>query len=241
MRKLVMAVVGLIAVCSLSFAQEKTEGAKPVPQPPKHSATKTLNNVVKMDAAGTRTALCLCGKEFTVTDKSPNFDQRGTHYYLCSDECKGKTGSATKEELTKMVGDWKNSSKAYKTPENTVKKDGKKWATCACGKEFEVGASSEFIKENGVKMYLCSDDCMKAMTGMGEQERMTKELALLKPAEIKPELGKPIEVKAPETKATEMKPQEVKPTEKPMEKPTEPKPPEPKPTVPKPNPQGGPK
>jgi hypothetical protein len=146
----------------------------------KSGQTEVLNNIIKMDAAGARTALCCCGAEFTVTDNSPTIDHGGTTFYLCGDGCKQMADKATAAENAKTMKAWHKKFRAVKLVTNSYQQDGKEMATCLCGKTLTVTRSTPYVTENGVKMYLCSDACSSALHGMSADARMAKELDVIK-------------------------------------------------------------
>jgi hypothetical protein len=185
MRKIMFSLLAVAALCSLALAQEGTATTAEVHKAHK-AANKPLNNVVKMDADGKRSALCCCGAEFTVTDKAPTMDHDGTLFYLCGDGCKEMAMKSTKAETAKTMADWRKKYKTYKLTDNTFLKDGKTWAKCGCGKEFEVTAESPRVTENGVTNYCCSKECHDSFASLSDKDRMTKEVAMLKPVAVQP-------------------------------------------------------
>jgi hypothetical protein len=180
MRKIMMSLLAVAALCSLALAEEGTATA--VHKSAHKMVNKSLNNVVKMNADGKREALCCCGAEFTVTDNAPTMDHDGTLFYMCGEGCKQMALKATKAETAKTMADWRKKYKTYKLADNTFQKDGKTWAKCGCGKEFEVTADSPRVTENGETNYCCSKECHDSFAALSDKDRLTKEVAMLKPA-----------------------------------------------------------
>lgn len=186
MRKAFVVVLGIALLCSLSFAGEG-KGAQAAEA--KHHAHKTmkadypLNNVITMDAAGARTARCMCGKEFQVSKDSPTVMRGEGTYYCCSTGCHEMYMKSDKVAQTKIFTDFWPTYPYDKMATNTMMKDGKNMATCLCGKEFEVIKTTPKVTENGMTMYLCSDACNTALHGMSATDRMGKEVAILKAKE----------------------------------------------------------
>jgi hypothetical protein len=187
MYRWMLVLVAAVAITGLAAADEAAPAAASAGQEAhggmsKHAAKESaiLNNVVKMDAAGSRTALCCCGAEFTVTANAPTMTHGGTLFYLCGDGCKQTAEKATPAEGAKVMKAWHKKYTGYKLPDNTTMKDGRKMATCLCGKTFAVTSSSHFIIENGIKTYLCSEACNTALHGTSAEDRLAKEMAELK-------------------------------------------------------------
>ena len=143
---------------------------------------KPLNNVVKMDAAGKRTALCCCGYEFTVTDNAPTLDHDGILFYMCGEGCKEMAMKATPDESAKTMEAWWKKYDGVKLADNTYAKDGKTMATCACGANFTVTDKTPYLAENGLKLYLCGEGCAEHFRAMTATERLTPERKFVKPA-----------------------------------------------------------
>jgi len=140
-----------------------------------HGERHVLNNVVRMTADGKMTALCCCGKEFTVADNSPTMKHGDATFYLCSDACKAKMDKATPTQVDQTMSTWHRKYKGMKLTSNAVTKDGRKVATCLCGKTFNVTKATESISENGVVVYVCSDACAANMHNMSPADRLAKE------------------------------------------------------------------
>ena len=189
MRKVLVVILGIVVLCSLSFAGD-TQSAQATSAAPAHTGVhKTmkgdhpLNNVIVMDASGTRSARCLCGKEFVVTKDSPTITRGEGIYYVHADGCRDMYMKSDKAAQTKMFSDYWKTYPMDKMANNTMMKDGKEMATCLCGKVFEVTKTSPKVTENGMTIYLCSDACTTALHGMAANDRTDKELAMLKTKE----------------------------------------------------------
>jgi hypothetical protein len=198
MRKLLVVVLGLLFVCSLAFAADTPTDVKKDVKAEKVAAAVTmtsehLNNVTKMDAKGDRTALCVCGQEFQVTDKSPMILRGDETDYCHNQACHDMFLQASKEAQDKMIADfWANTFPFDKMATNKFMKDGKEVATCLCGKSVDVNDKTPHVTENGVTLYLCSDACTTALHGLSAKMRMEKEMALAHttlPKEAKEPMG----------------------------------------------------
>ncbi len=183
MRKSMFIMASLMAMSTIAFAAGAMKsGTKAAMQ----SAATPLNNVVKMDADGHRKALCCCRAEFTVTDNAPTMDHAGTTFYMCGEGCKEMAMKATREQTAVMIADWHEKYATYPVPTNTFVSDGKLWAKCGCGKEFELKDQSLAIIENGHASYCCSEACHEGFMKLSAAERLQKEMAILKAnAEVK--------------------------------------------------------
>ena len=185
MKKVLVVILGIVVLCSLSFAGD-TQSAQATSAAPHTGVHKTmkaehpLNNVIAMDASGTRTAKCMCGKEFQVSKDSPVVTRGDGSYYCCSEGCHDMYMKADKASQTKMFNDSWKTFPSDKMVTNAVMKDGKETATCLCGKTVDVTKTTPKVTENGVTMYLCSDACKTALHGMAANDRMDKELAVVK-------------------------------------------------------------
>ncbi len=171
MRNIIMTLLLATALCSLAVAGNPAQSK---------AAVGPVNNVVKMDTDGHRTALCCCKMEVPVTDKSPTLDHDGTTFYMCSEACKNMAMKASKEEMGKMMADWHEKYATYVLPTNTFVKDGKLLAKCGCGKEFELTDESPRVIENGHATYLCSQACYEGFTKMSAADRLEREMAIVK-------------------------------------------------------------
>jgi hypothetical protein len=165
-------------------AGEKTKAAMKTSEPDSAAATtqwhKPLNNVIKMDATGKRTALCCCGAEFTVTDNAPTLDHDRTLFYMCGEGCKEMALKATPEENAKTMVAWHKKYDVLKMADNTYIQDGKTMATCVCGRKFAVTDLTPYVTENGVKLYLCSEDCNEHIRSAAADQRMAAEMKVVK-------------------------------------------------------------
>jgi hypothetical protein len=140
-----------------------------------HAASAPLNNVVRIGADGKRTALCCCGHEFTVSDKSPSLTHDGTSFAMCGEACKEAASAASPKETAMTMAAWR--AKFDKTPfaTNAVSAGGKTTAFCGCGEVFAVTDRSPVIVENGVKLYCCGEACHEHLLKMSASERLALE------------------------------------------------------------------
>jgi len=134
-----------------------------------------LNNVVRVADDGKRTALCCCGHEFTVTDKSPTMSHDGTTFFMCGDACKAAAVAATPQESAKTLADWRAKFDQEPLPTNAVAKGGRTTAVCGCGKVFTVTEQSPVIVENGARLYCCGEACHEHLLKLPAAERMALE------------------------------------------------------------------
>lgn len=178
MRKLFVMTMAALCICSMAFAGDEAKATKmqankwAVEQPMK---AMPLNNVIKMDADGKRTALCCCGAEFTVTSNAPTVERPPTTFYMCGEGCKEMTLKASKEEEAKTMAAWNAKYSTYTLASNT-----KTWAKCGCGKEFDVTPTSLVVSENGMKIYCCSEACHTAFKLKSADDRQSAQLSALK-------------------------------------------------------------
>lgn len=194
MRSLLVSMLSIACLCSLAFSGE--EAAKKAEMAKAHGEMKAdaghmhmpMNNVFMMKEDGSRMAMCGCGKEFAVTDKSPMVQNGGMTMYCCSQECHDHAAKASKEEMEQMMGTWMKGydAKMGSMAANTMMADGKKMAKCGCGKEFAVTDKSPMICENGVMMYCCSEQCHEMMMKMSAEDRMSAEMKVVKPMKAMP-------------------------------------------------------
>ena len=140
-----------------------------------HAASVPLNNVVRVGADGKRTALCCCGHEFAVSDKSPTMLHDGTSFYMCGEACKAAAGAATPQETAKTMTAWRAKFDQTSFATNAVSTGGKTTAVCGCGEVFAVTDQSPVIVENGVKLYCCGEACHEHLLKMSASERMALE------------------------------------------------------------------
>jgi hypothetical protein len=182
MYKLMMSLLAVAVLCCWSFAHDG-QGAEAttasMEKPAATSMMQPMNNVVKMEKDGKRTALCCCGHEFTVTENAPSMEHSGTLFYMCGEGCKEVAMKATAEENAKTMAAWHEKYDVMTLMSNTHEKDGKQMATCACGAEFTVSETSPRITENGVTMYLCGEGCKEMFTKKTADERMGAEMKVV--------------------------------------------------------------
>lgn len=171
MRTILVAFMG----CMAAFAVV----AKDAPKSESAHKHIPLNNVVKMDQAGKRTALCCCGYEFTVTDNAPVFARGGTNFYMCGEGCKEVAAKESQEESEKTYAAWEKKYSAATLWNNLMTRDGKQMAKCGCGAEFTVKETTPVVLENGMKMYCCGDGCHEHFLKMAEAERLQAEQKFL--------------------------------------------------------------
>ena len=143
--------------------------------PAEHAASVPLNNVVRVGADGKRTALCCCGHEFAVSDKSPTMSHDGTSFYMCGEACKAAAVAATPQETAKTMAGWRAKFDQTSFATNAVATGGKTTAVCSCGGVFAVTDQSPVIVENGVKLYCCGEACHEHLLKMSASERMALE------------------------------------------------------------------
>ncbi len=184
MRRTLTVALMLACICSIALAGDDYKTSATPTKTPAAAEMKMnampMNNVMMMTADGKRMAMCGCGKEFEVTDKS--MVMKGSPaMYCCSPECHEHAMKMSKEEMEKGMAEWSTKFMAVEMPSNMKMAGEKKMATCGCGTEFEVTDKSPMIWENGVKMYCCTDKCHEMMLGMSEADRMSAEMKLLKP------------------------------------------------------------
>jgi YHS domain-containing protein len=176
----VVLILSAVAVCSVALAADAPKDVKAEKiAAPATITSEHLNNITKMDAQGNRTALCVCGQEFQVTDKSPMILRGDETDYCHNQECHDMFLKAPKEAQEKMIGDfWTSTFPFDKMATNKFMKDGKEVATCLCGKSVDVNDKTPRVTENGVTLYLCSDACQSSLHGMSAKMRMEKEMAV---------------------------------------------------------------
>jgi len=174
MRRISIVIFGVVALYGLCIGSDKPAVATGETAVKSHQHMP-LNNVVKMDAEGKRTALCCCGYEFTVTPTAPTMDHEGTSFYMCGEGCKEMAMKATPEENAKTMAAWHEKYDALSMADNTHMKDGARMATCVCGAEFAVTENTPIVTENGVTMYLCGEGCAEHFSAMSADERLTPE------------------------------------------------------------------
>ena len=185
MRWILVAVMACLMACGVANAGDKKAAASTSDASGVVAVSqwhKPLNNVVKMDAAGKRTALCCCGAEFTVTENAPTMDHDGTLFYMCGEGCKEMAMKATKEENATTMAAWQKKYEVLKLPDNTFAQEGRTMATCVCGATFTVTDKTPYVTENGVRLYLCGDGCAEQIRSAASADRMTAEMKVVKAA-----------------------------------------------------------
>ena len=191
MRRIMIFTVATLALVAATVAQAKTPRSAsagsssygssgsasetPHATAASENGSAPLNNVVRLAADGTRTALCCCGSEFTVTDQTPTMDHNGTTFFMCSAGCKEASASATPQATAKTMAAWKAKFAKENLATNAVTEKGVTTAICGCGKSFTVSAKTPVVTENGVKMYCCSPACHDKVAGMSTGDRMAME------------------------------------------------------------------
>ncbi len=129
-----------------------------------------MNNVY-MSKDGKKMAMCGCGKEFEVTDKTASTDVHGMTMYACGPDCAEKMKTATAEEMAAGMDAWHKKFAAKEMASNVTVKDGHPIATCACGQSFEVNAETPYIVEDGMKMHACCAGCANHVMKASAEER----------------------------------------------------------------------
>lgn len=144
-------------------------------------ATDHLNNVIKMDPQGHRTAKCLCNVEFGVTDQTPVVERGDETYYLHSQDCRDMFVRTAPQEQERMISQyWTQQFPFEKLATNAHEEHGQKQATCLCGSEVNVVQDTPMVTENGLNIYLCSEACTTMLHGMSATDRMGAELKNIK-------------------------------------------------------------
>jgi hypothetical protein len=140
-------------------------------------STDHLNNIVKMDPQGHRTAKCLCEVEFGVTTTTPVVQRGDETYYLHSEDCKDMFIHTAPQEQERIVTQfWARHFPFEKLPTNAHEEHGHKEATCLCGTNVTVTKDTPMVTENGLNIYLCSEACSTMLHGMSAEDRMQGEL-----------------------------------------------------------------
>ena len=130
----------------------------------------TMNNVY-MSKDGKKMAMCGCGAEFEVSDKTASMDMHGMTMYACGPECAEHMKTATAEEMAAGMDAWQTKFAAKEMMSNAMMKDGHNMATCACGQSFEVTASTPCVVEDGMKMNACCAGCAEHVMKASAEER----------------------------------------------------------------------
>ena len=173
MSKRMAVVLSAMMICGACLAKDAAPAAKAMHQ-------DHLNNVITMDASGNRTALCMCGKEFPVTDKSLSVQTSEQTLFCCTEGCHAMAAKLSSEQLQEAATDFfKTTFPNDKMVTNIFVKDGRKMAACLCGKTVEVNDKTPKITENGMTLYVCSDACNTSIHGMSAADRMNAEKSRL--------------------------------------------------------------
>jgi len=141
-----------------------------------------VNNVVEVKD-GHSTAHCACGANFDVTEKSAHVAIDGGTYYLCSEQCASTVAAMDETAKKSAIGSLQKALMTESHMQSNIStKDGKKMATCACGTEFEFGASTPILMENGMRMCACCDGCAKHVKAAEPAQRaaMMQKVAVTK-------------------------------------------------------------
>jgi hypothetical protein len=174
MKKLAMFALGILTISGLAMAEDYHQ-AHGEYQGYDHAAC--LNNVVSVDADGNKTALCGCGMEFKVSDKTPSMNVDGMTVYACSDGCAATMSGMDKKMMDGKIGELKMAVAENKgLATNAAMMDGKMTATCPCGMSVEVNDKTPFVVENGVKVYTCCDDCLNSFSSADVKIREDAEM-----------------------------------------------------------------
>jgi hypothetical protein len=144
-------------------------------------STDHLNNIIKMDPQGHRTAKCLCGLEFGVTSTTPIVERGDETYYLHNEECRDlfmRTSPQAQEQMVTQY--WARQFPFEKLPSNAREEHGHQEATCLCGTNVTVTKDTPMVTENGLNIYLCSEACSTMLHGLSPEDRMNTELKNIK-------------------------------------------------------------
>jgi len=127
----------------------------------KHHHHHDAQNIIKVDEKGNKTALCACGKEVAVTEKTSKLEKDGKTYYLCSDGCKAKVSNSASTMLpvidTKVMA--KKAEMGTLGNVHTVSESGEMTAKCACGMDVKVTDKTVKREHSDQTYYMCNDDC----------------------------------------------------------------------------------
>lgn len=173
MKKLLILMLALTVAALPALAGEGHDHAivKPAADDVQLGTLHVANNVVSLHD-GQKTALCACGSNFDVTEKSPSFSFDGGTYFLCGEGCKAKIEGMDEETKAGAVP---GLQKAVLTSEhlmsNEMIKDGKKMATCACGQTFEVKTETPRVIADGMCMDACCGGCAQHVLKASAEER----------------------------------------------------------------------
>ena len=125
----------------------------------KHDKHHKAQNIIKVDEEGNKTALCACGMEFAVTEKTGKLEKDGKTYYLCSDGCKAKVSKSASTMLpaldVKVMA--KKADMGTLGNVHTVSESGEMTAKCACGMDVKVSDKTVKREHNGQTYYMCNE------------------------------------------------------------------------------------
>lgn len=180
MLTLLLSTSALMATCGMPHGDDAVKHADHEMKAEAHAEYThmhmPLNNVVKIDDEGKRTALCGCGMEINVDDKTVFYKDDKLTFWACGDNCKNMMANATDEERTMMMGAWHTKFAAYELADNTFMKDDVLMAKCACGAEIVVDDKTLKVVENGMKVYCCGPGCHDMFTAMNDDKRLEVEI-----------------------------------------------------------------
>ncbi len=174
MRRLLVILAFTAAVAAIVPAPIPV-GAETAPEPAP-SAVHPLNNVIRLDRDGTRTALCCCGAEFKVSDKTTSLPREGTTFFMCTQACRDASAKETPAQAQRTLATWREKYAGVKLASNLAVKDGQQTALCGCGKSFVVAKDTPVLEENGVRLYCCGEECHQALLRMTPETRLAKEM-----------------------------------------------------------------
>jgi len=139
-----------------------------------------LDNIVKFGADGNHTAMCGCGMEITVNDKTLSSNIGETKFYACSQGCADMVTNVSDKEKMEMMTMWKTISVIHVLASNAMEKGTKQIATCGCGMEVTVDDHTISFAENGVKLYFCSKGCQNMVMAMSDEDRSAMQAKYVK-------------------------------------------------------------
>jgi hypothetical protein len=172
-----MLLAGMVVYTSIAVADPLgPPGSRPNlgMKPGLHAA---LNNVVSMDAQGTRAALCLCGARFTVTPASPVVERDGTSFYLCGGPGDGRAQgnlASGEAEATR----WNRAFRSTRMSSNARLKEGREVFTCSCGKTSVLNWKTPALVDNGLIVFCCDSECLSRFRSTDPMLRTAIELSL---------------------------------------------------------------
>lgn len=171
--KKVLGLLLMLALVALSaFAGEESATVKPAATDVQMGTLMHAMDNVTVIKEGHKTALCGCGKEFEVSDKTPKMDANGMTMYCCTPECHEHAMAMKPEEMAAGMMEWQKMFSAKEMASNVMMVDGKKMATCACGQKFEMTDKTCCVVENGMKVNTCCNGCAEHMMKASAEERM---------------------------------------------------------------------